>query len=341
MSKLLEIADLNVSFHTESGVVRALRGVNLSVGEGERVGLVGETGSGKSVTARSILRIIQSPPGQIESGAIRFQGDDLLSYSSGEMKEIRGKRIAMLFQDPSTSLDPVYTVRNQMVEVIRSNRDLSKSEAVERSLSLLEEVNMPRPEGVLDSYPHELSGGMKQRVMIAMTLALEPDLLIADEPTTALDVTVQKKVLNVFERIVEDRNLAVLWITHNLGVVAQFCTHVAVMYAGEVAEYGRIREIFDEPTHPYTRELLQTIPNIENPREKLNVIEGTVPNMSNPPTGCVFHPRCPDAEERCRTTRPDRVEALDGHEASCLVHDVGDATQVEETDRTNGGQAHD
>lgn len=330
MSKLLEIDDLHVNFHTESGVVRALRGVNLAVERGERVGLVGETGSGKSVTARSVMRLIESPPGKIESGTISFEGQDILSLSKDELRKLRGRRIAMIFQDPSSSLDPVYTIRNQMIEVITTNRDVTKPEAEEIAIDMLEEVDMPRPEGVLENYPHELSGGMKQRVVIAMELACEPDLLIADEPTTALDVTVQKKVLSIFQSIIEDRDLSVLWITHNLGVVAQFCNRVAVMYAGEVAEYGNVYQLFDNPTHPYTRELLETIPNMANPEEELNVIEGSVPGMQNPPSGCAFHPRCPDAIEECEQIHPDRVQGRDYHEAACLVHDVEGDQQVDE-----------
>jgi oligopeptide/dipeptide ABC transporter ATP-binding protein len=235
------------------------------------------------------------------------------------MQSVRGKEIAMIFQDPSSSLDPVYTIRNQMVETITHNRGVDESTAVDIAHGLLEEVDMPRPEGVLESYPHELSGGMKQRVMIAMTLAFEPDL-----------VTVQKKVLSVFEDVVSDRDLAVLWITHNLGVVAEFCDSVAVMYAGEIVESGGIHEVFENPTHPYTRELLKTIPNIESPTDDLHVIGGSVPNMEDPPSGCAFHPRCPDAEERCATTRPQPVSSRGGHEAACLVHDT------EETRSTGG-----
>ncbi|MHB9286946.1 ABC transporter ATP-binding protein [Halobacteriales archaeon Cl-PHB] len=322
---LLDIRGLETVFETGSGTVEALRGVNLSVDPGERVGLVGESGSGKSVTARSVLQLIQSPPGKIVSGTVEFQGTNLLENTESEMRAIRGSEIAMIFQDPSSSLDPVYTIKNQMVETITHNRAVDKHTAVDIARDLLEEVDMPRPDGVLESYPHELSGGMKQRVMIAMTLAFEPDLLIADEPTTALDVTVQKKVLSVFEDVVADRDLAVLWITHNLGVVAEFCDKLAVMYAGEVVESGDIHDIFANPTHPYTRELLRTIPNIENPTDDLHVIDGTVPNMEDPPTGCAFHPRCPDAETRCTTTNPDPVSGQANHQASCLVHDTTDA----------------
>jgi oligopeptide/dipeptide ABC transporter ATP-binding protein len=262
-------------------------------------------------------------PGEIEGGSIEFRGENLLNASDGRMREIRGRNITMIFQDPSTSLNPVYSVRNQMVEAIAHNRDIGDAEAEDVALENLELVDMPEPERVLNSYPHELSGGMKQRVSIAMTLGFDPDLIIADEPTTALDVTVQKKVLDIFQRIVDERDLSVLWITHNLGVVAEFCDKVAVIYAGEIVEYGDIYQIFDNPTHPYTRELLETIPNIERPDEQLRVIEGTVPSMANPPSGCTFHPRCPDAERRCETTRPEKVTG-DRHEAACLVHDVED-----------------
>ena len=319
---LVEIRELETAFDTNAGKFQALRGINLRIDRGERVGLVGESGSGKSVTARSILQLIDDS-GEIESGSIEFQGENLLDASDGRMQEIRGRNITMIFQDPSTSLNPVYSVRNQMVEAIAHNRDIGDAEAEDIALKNLELVDMPEPERVLNSYPHELSGGMKQRVSIAMTLGFDPDLIIADEPTTALDVTVQKKVLDIFQRIVDERDLSVLWITHNLGVVAEFCDKVAVIYAGEIVEYGDIYQIFDNPTHPYTRELLETIPNIERPDEQLRVIEGTVPSMANPPSGCTFHPRCPDAERRCETTRPEEV-AGDRHEAACLVHDVED-----------------
>jgi len=319
---LVEIRELETAFDTNAGKFQALRGINLRIDRGERVGLVGESGSGKSVTARSILQLIDDS-GEIEGGSIEFQGENLLNASDGRMREIRGRNITMIFQDPSTSLNPVYSVRNQMVEAIAHNRDIGDAEAEDIALENLELVDMPEPERVLNSYPHELSGGMKQRVSIAMTLGFDPDLIIADEPTTALDVTVQKKVLDIFQRIVDERDLSVLWITHNLGVVAEFCDKVAVIYAGEIVEYGDIYQIFDDPTHPYTRELLETIPNIERPDEQLRVIEGTVPSMANPPSGCTFHPRCPDAERRCETTRPEKVTG-DRHEAACLVHDVED-----------------
>ena len=319
---LVEIRELETAFDTNAGKFQALRGISLRIDRGERVGLVGESGSGKSVTARSILQLIDDS-GEIEGGSIEFQGENLLNASDGRMREIRGRNITMIFQDPSTSLNPVYSVRNQMVEAIAHNRDIGDAEAEDVALENLELVDMPDPERVLNSYPHELSGGMKQRVSIAMTLGFDPDLIIADEPTTALDVTVQKKVLDIFQRIVDERDLSVLWITHNLGVVAEFCDKVAVIYAGEIVEYGDIYQIFDNPTHPYTRELLETIPNIERPDEQLRVIEGTVPSMANPPSGCTFHPRCPDAERRCETTRPEKVTG-DRHEAACLVHDVED-----------------
>jgi peptide/nickel transport system ATP-binding protein len=320
--KLLEISDLHTSFHTDAGTVNALRGVNLTINEGERVGLVGESGSGKSVTAQSVLRLVDSP-GEIVDGSIELHGQDLLSLSKSRMQRVRGRDITMIFQDPSTSLDPVYSIRSQMIEKIGHNRNISDAEAESVAIEYLEKVDMPNPKRILDSYPHELSGGMKQRVSIAMALGFDPDLIIADEPTTALDVTVQKKVIDIFREVVEEEDVSVLWITHNLGVVAEFCDKIGVIYAGEVVEYGSVYDIFDRPTHPYTRELLQTIPNIERADEELRVIEGTVPNMREPPSGCAFHPRCPDAEQRCETTHPDKVEGRD-HQASCLVHDAED-----------------
>lgn len=322
MSQLLEIDDLETAFHVESGVVRAVRGVDLDIAEGQRVGLVGESGSGKSVTARSILRLIESP-GEIENGEIRYRGANILEMSSAELRDIRGEDIAMVFQNTSNSLDPVYKIEDQMTEAIVQNRDVSETEATEIALDMLEEVEMPRPKGVMESYPHELSGGMKQRVMIGMALAFEPDILIADEPTSALDVTIQKKLLSVLRDVVLDRNLSLLWITHNLGVVAQFCDHIAVMYAGEIVEYGTAQQIFKNPTHPYTRELLKTMPDVRQSQEEYHVIPGSVPNMQNPPSGCAFYERCPDAEPRCKETHPDRVQGGQDHQAACLVHDVG------------------
>lgn len=322
---LLEINDLETMFDTDSGLVQALRGINLTINEGERVGLVGESGSGKSVTARSILQIIKSPPGNIAAGSVKLKGQDLLGLTKKEIQQIRGRDIAMIFQDPSTSLDPVYSVRSQMVEAISHNRGVSEEHAEEIAREYLELVDMPRPEGVLDSYPHELSGGMKQRVSIAMALGFHPDLLIADEPTTALDVTVQRKVLDILEKLIEEEDLTVLWITHNLGVVAEFCDKIAVIYAGEIVEYGDIYDVFDNPTHPYTSELLETIPSISKRDERFHVIEGSVPNMQDPPSGCAFHPRCPDAEPRCQETRPGPLKGEAEHEAACLVHDVQEA----------------
>lgn len=319
---IVDIQNLKTTFDTNEGVLEAVRGINLPIEKGERVGLVGESGSGKSVTARSILGLIDSP-GRVADGTIEYDGQDLRTLSDEEMQQVRGRDITMIFQDPSQSLDPVYSVRYQMTEAIGHNQGVSDAEAEEIAIEYLELVDMPNPERILDSYPHELSGGMKQRVSIAMTLGFEPDLLIADEPTTALDVTIQKKVLDIFREIVAEKDLSVLWITHNLGVVAEFCDKIAVIYAGEIVEYGDIYQIFDNPTHPYTRELLQTIPNIERPEESLRVIEGTVPNMVNPPSGCLFHPRCPDAVPECQTTEPKTVKG-DQHEASCLVHDVGE-----------------
>lgn len=330
MTNILEIDGLRTHFHTEAGIVRALNGVNLPVGCGESVGLVGETGSGKSVTAKSVMRLVPTPPGEIVSGEIRYNGRDLLKLSKKEMRELRGREIAMIFQDPSTSLNPVYTVQNQMVEVISTNREVDDSQALDIAREMLEEVEMPRPDGVLESYPHELSGGMKQRVMIAMELACEPDLIIADEPTTALDVTVQKEVISIFERLVEERNLSVLWITHDLGVVAQFCDRIGVMYAGEIVEYGTVRDIYNRPTHPYTRELLKTIPNVADSDDTLGIIEGSVPNLVNPPSGCKFHPRCPDAEPRCSKEDPSATTLSTQHEASCLVHDVDSSSGGDE-----------
>lgn len=323
MQPLLDVRGLKTNFHVESGVVRAVRGVDLTIDEGERIGLVGESGSGKSVTAQSILRLVEEP-GVIETGEIRFRDEDLLTVSDNRLREIRGSSIAMIFQNTANVLDPVYTIKSQMVETIVQNRDVSKGEAADISRQMLEEVEMPRPEGVLDSYPHELSGGMQQRVMIALALALEPDILIADEPTSALDVTVQNNILTVLKQVVEDRDLSLLWITHNLGVVAQFCDSIAVMYAGEIVEYGTVQEIFHEPTHPYTRELLKTIPDMRRSQEELHVIPGSVPNMLNPPSGCAFADRCPDAEPRCRGTNPETISAADRHEAACLVHDVNE-----------------
>jgi oligopeptide/dipeptide ABC transporter ATP-binding protein len=292
MKELLRIENLRLYFDTEEGTVKALENVNLSVKEGEIVGVVGETGSGKSITAMSILKLIPTPPARMLSGKIWFDNQEISSFDEEKMREIRGKKIAMIFQEPLTSLNPTFTVGEQLCDVLMTHEKIEKKQAIEKILEVFKLVRMQDPVALLDKYPHQLSGGMRQRVMIAMALLCNPKLLIADEATTALDVTIQAQILGLIKRMNEQLKLSVLIITHNFGIVAQICDKVAVMYAGYVVEIADIKEIFARPRHPYTRGLLSAIPPIDRKVERLRIIEGSVPNLIEPPSGCRFHPRC-------------------------------------------------
>jgi oligopeptide/dipeptide ABC transporter ATP-binding protein len=314
---LLDVRDLRTTLYTRKGVLKAVDGVSFALQRGETLALVGESGCGKSMTALSIIRLVPDPPGRIDGGEVLFGGDDLLGKSGEEMRQIRGDRISMVFQEPMTSLDPVFTVGRQLVETVRSHRDASDKQAWSLSIDMLRRVRIPEPERRMDNFPHEMSGGMRQRAMIAMALACNPDILIADEPTTALDVTTQAQILDVIRELRSDLGMAVLLITHALGVVAEMADRVAVMYAGRIVEYAPVDEIFQAPRHPYTRGLLQAIPDIARDQERLTTIPGTVPNLLRPPAGCRFWPRCPLGDAACRQQEPPLVEIAAGHWAAC------------------------
>lgn len=314
---LLEIRDLSVIYKTDDDTVYAVNHLNLEINAGESLGLVGETGAGKTTTALSILRLIANPPGQITSGEILFEGEDLLKAKKETMHHYRGNLISMIFQDPMTSLDPVYTVGEQIAEVIRLHSDGNKEETRKKAEDMLELVGIPRAR--YDEYPHQFSGGMKQRVVIAMSLACSPKLLLADEPTTALDVTIQAQVLELMNGLKEKMNTAMLLITHDLGVVAQVCDRVAIMYAGEIVEQGSRDEIFQFPRHPYTIGLFASIPTLEETASRLQSIKGQMPAPTDLPPGCTFHPRCPYATELCASRKPEMVGVSDTHHVRCLA----------------------
>jgi len=320
---LLAVRDLSIQFFTYQGVVRALENVNLTIQPGEIMGLVGETGCGKSVMARSVLRLIPDPPGKITGGEILFKGENILKAHRRRLREIRGNRISMIFQEPMSSLNPVYTVGNQMEEVVILHQKVNRSRAQEICIQMLQQVKMPDPERVLGKYPHELSGGMRQRVMIAMELSCRPDLLIADEPTTALDVTVQGQVLTILDDLVRRIGVSVLFISHDLGVIAQLCGRVSVMYAGKIVETASVRDLFAAPRHPYTEGLLQAIPSVDKDRDSLMVIPGMVPRLINPPGGCRFHPRCTKRFDPCDNIVPKLFEVTPGHEVACHLYGEG------------------
>jgi len=320
---LLAVRDLSIQFFTYQGVVRALENVNLTIQPGEIMGLVGETGCGKSVMARSVLRLIPDPPGKITGGEILFKGENILKAHRRRLREIRGNRISMIFQEPMSSLNPVYTVGNQMEEVVILHQKVNRSRAQEICIQMLQQVKMPDPERVLGKYPHELSGGMRQRVMIAMELSCRPDLLIADEPTTALDVTVQGQVLTILDDLVRRIGVSVLFISHDLGVIAQLCGRVSVMYAGKIVETASVRDLFAAPHHPYTEGLLQAIPSVDKDRDSLMVIPGMVPRLINPPGGCRFHPRCTKRFDPCDNIVPKLFEVTPGHEVACHLYGEG------------------
>jgi oligopeptide/dipeptide ABC transporter ATP-binding protein len=314
---LLQVTDLRTHFATEDGVVRAVDGVSLEVRAGETLALVGESGSGKSVTALSILRLVPEPPGRIVGGQVRFRGRDLLALSPAEMRRIRGREISMVFQEPMTSLNPVFTCGEQVAEVLVQHERLGRREAGARSIELLRMVGIPAPEQRAREYPHQLSGGQRQRVMIAMALACGPALLIADEPTTALDVTIQAQILDLLRRLQQELGMAVLLITHDLGVVAETADRVSVVYAGQVVEACDVRALFRRTRHPYTAGLLASLPRLGERGARLRVIPGQVPDAARFPAGCRFHPRCPAAIERCRSEEPP-LERVEGeHFARC------------------------
>ena len=317
---LLEVENLRTYFYTDEGVARAVDGVSFSLDAGEALGIVGESGSGKSVTSLSILRLVQSPPGRIEPGSsIRLRGEELLALPERRMRQVRGNDIAMIFQEPMTSLNPVHTVGAQIVETLRVHRRMGKREAWQRAVELLGMVGIANPEERVHAYPHQLSGGMRQRVMIAMALACEPDVLIADEPTTALDVTIQAQILELIGELRQRLGTAVLLITHDLGVVAEVCDRVVVMYAGQVMEEGTVEQIFNDPRHPYTEGLLAAIPRLGERVERLRVIPGSVPAPTAWPQACRFHPRCPYGWDLCVNAAPDLFDAGDGHRSRCWL----------------------
>ncbi|OGP73300.1 MAG: peptide ABC transporter ATP-binding protein [Deltaproteobacteria bacterium RBG_16_49_23] len=324
MGSLLNINNLKTQFFSSGRTIRALDGVSFHIEEGEVFGLVGETGCGKSVTALSILRLIPFPPGKIIDGEILFRGRNLLHLKEDEMRSIRGKEISMIFQEPMTSLNPVFRIGDQMMELIMLHQKLDRSRASEKGLEMLERVHIPDADRVMKQYPHQLSGGMRQRVMIAMELSCHPFLLIADEPTTALDVTIQAQILRLIKEMRKKLQTSILLITHDLGVIAEMCDRVAVMYAGSIVEEAGVEEIFEEPKHPYTQGLWGAIPRVDQEKETLAVIPGAVPDLSQPPAGCKFHPRCPHRFAPCDHKIPPISQTSPGHLVSCYLYGKGE-----------------
>ncbi len=325
--KLLEVNNLKTSFFIESGEVEAVRGVTFRLNKGEVVGIVGESGSGKSVMAKSVMSLVTSP-GKVKEGEILFHNENILSKSEKELRSIRGNQISLISQDPMSALNPVVKIGKQMTEVIIRHQKVKKKEAERIAINLLKQVGLSSPEERIKQYPHELSGGMKQRVMIAMAMSCNPDLLIADEPTTALDVTIQAQILDLMKNLKNETNMALLLITHDLGIVAQNCTRVIVMYGGLIMEEGPVLDIFQSPNHPYTKGLLNSLPKISNGvKERLAPIQGVTPNLLNPPKGCPFAERCPHAMDICEKERPPYFEIGNERRSMCWLNDktVGDS----------------
>jgi oligopeptide transport system ATP-binding protein len=320
MDRILEVKDLHVSFHTYAGEVKAVRGVNFHVNRGEAVAIVGESGCGKSVTAQSLMKLIPMPPGEIKKGEILFNGENIVNKTNKEMESIRGKDIGMIFQDPMTSLNPTMTVGNQIMEGLIKHQNMSKAAARERAIELLTIVGIPQPERRVNQYPHEFSGGMRQRAMIAIALACSPKLLIADEPTTALDVTIQAQILDLMKDLQKKMGTSIILITHDLGVVAEMCDRVIVMYAGKVIETGTVDDIFYNPQHPYTKGLLRSVPRLDlNRDEPLTPIFGTPPDLLRPPVGCGFTARCESAMRVCQEFDPELKDISGTQRAACWL----------------------
>jgi len=319
---LLDIRDLKTWFKTDDGMVRAVDGIDLRIDRGETVGVVGESGCGKTVTARSVLKLIDMPPGRFESGQILWQGRDLIPLAADEMDKIRAREIAIIFQEPMTSLNPVYTVGHQIAEVVRQHEKLGHKQAREAAIEMLRLVNIPNPAKRVDDYPHQFSGGMRQRVMIAMAMSCKPKLLIADEPTTALDVTIQAQILELMQEMKERVGMSIMLITHAMGVVAETCQRVVVMYAGKVVEEAPVEALFGNPRHPYTQGLIRSIPRVDRSAEqkhRLEAIPGTVPSLLQPPPGCRFAARCKYVMDVCTKAMPPLKEAAPGHFVRCVL----------------------
>jgi oligopeptide transport system ATP-binding protein len=315
---LLSVEDLHVEFRLTDGVVRAVNGVSYDLHPGETLAILGESGSGKSVSAQAVMGIIDSPPGFITEGSVRYRGVDLFELPEGDRRKIRGAHVAMIFQDALTALNPVFTVGWQIGEMFRKHRDMDKKQAREQAIELMDRVRIPSARERVDSYPHEFSGGMRQRVMIAMALALDPDVLIADEPTTALDVTVQAQIMQLLADLQDETGMGLILITHDLGVVAEVADRVNVMYAGRIVETGSIREIYKQPAHPYTKGLMHSIPRADMKGQKLEPIVGSPPDLRRIPSGCAFHPRCPYVRDRCRSEEPPAYETtMAGRISAC------------------------
>lgn len=317
--KLLKINNLSIQYKTDNGIVHAVENLDLELGNGETLGFVGETGAGKTTTALGVLQLIPEPAGKIVEGEIWFKGDNLLKKNKNEMKAILGSQIAMIFQDPMTSLNPVITVGEQIQEMILLHEKISKEEALEKAKSMLEIVGIQGSRH--DEYPHQFSGGMKQRVVIAIALSCNPTLLIADEPTTALDVTIQAQVLDLMKKLKDEFQTSMVMITHDLGVVAEICDKVAIIYGGNVVEYASKTDLYNKPRHPYTEGLFNSIPDLESEQDRLNVIDGLPPDPTDMPSGCSFHPRCPRAMQKCTVNRPPKFEVGDGHFVNCYLYE--------------------
>ncbi len=321
MEKILDVKDLHVTFTTYGGTVQAVRGVDFHLKKGETLAIVGESGCGKSVTSNAVMKLIPAPPGRITNGEILFKGQDIIKMNEKKMRTIRGVNISMIFQDPMTALNPTLTIGTQLMEGIKQHLRVSDKEAKARALEMMHLVGIPNPEERLKQYPHQFSGGMRQRIVIAIALICEPELLIADEPTTALDVTIQAQILDLFEKIQEVTGVSIILITHDLGVVAKIADRIAVMYAGKIIETGTKREIFYHPQHPYTKGLLQSIPRLDA-KGKLKPIDGTPPDLFSPPRGCPFTARCPLAMEVCNRVYPGSTTLSDSHSVDCWLQDA-------------------
>lgn len=318
--KILSVHNLKIRFNTEDEPVQTVSGISFSLDKGKTLGIVGESGCGKSVTSLSIMRLIPNPPGEIEDGEILYKGKNLVALPEKEMRKIRGNDIAMIFQEPMTSLNPVYTIGNQICEVLEGHKRLSKKQAVKQAVEMLKLVGIPEPEQRVKEYPHQLSGGMRQRVMIAIALACDPELLIADEPTTALDVTIQAQILDLIKDMKQQRGMSIIFITHDLGVVSEVADDVMVMYAGEIVEKTSAAEIFAKPLHPYTEGLIKSVPDVYQDVEELEAIPGILPHYSEMPKGCRFSTRCSYAKEICKEMKPELEEVSEGHQVRCLKY---------------------